>query len=125
MRGHGVRLADVLPRVQPGLKVLVLLCPNVDRLARLEMASTSAAAAAQSPWAARQKQAPAARPRLAYGEHLRSFQACAAREPAAECASRLSASNPVADGAYALYLRELMRALPPRQLRVARGSYRR
>ena len=126
MRAHGVRLADVLPRVQPGLRVLVLLCPNVDRLARLEAASEAPAAAAHPHGAARQeptaaraaRAARAPRAVLDYGEPLRSFEACAAQEPAAECASRLSASNPLADGAYALYLRELMRALPPRQLRV-------
>ena len=38
--------------------------------------------------------------------------------PAVECAAGLSASNPLADGAYSLYIRELMRSLPPSQLRV-------
>ena len=106
LRAHGVRLADLLPRVQPRLKVLVLLCSPVDRYANLELSRSSSCSSSSSASSS------------LHAARLRTIEACASQSPAVECAAGLSASNPLADGAYSLYIRELMRSPPPSQLRV-------
>ena len=101
LRAAGVSLADLLPRVQPSLKVIMVVCDPVSRLRALS------------------------------GSHAgrvrrlrREFDRCILRATAATtCAARLSASDgALVEGAYSLWVRELMRALPASQLRVLRGE---
>ena len=98
-RRAGLGLADVLPRVQRGLRVLVCLCDPARRLqrahARHGVPPTAAAAA------------------------RRAFDECAARHPAAHCAARADARL-FGGGLYPFYLREILRALPASQVRALR-----
>ena len=82
--------------VQPGLRVVLLLCDPVARLHALRPPPTPAALS---------------RERLA-------FEACARRAPAASCARDGGGGAAVLDGAYSLWVRELLRAVPEEQLRV-------
>ena len=100
MQKAGVKLSDILPRVQPNLKVIVVVCEPIKRLKKT-LSGRSAADIVSG---------------------VRSFERCATKASASSCASQASASDGIAEGAYSLWLRELMRALPSSQLRVVRGE---
>lgn len=110
LRRAGVGLHDLLPRVQPGLKVLVVLCEPFERLRTLTRAASAAARVGSEPRSLR--------------EELAEFERCTARAPAAHCAAARANAPPapLVEGAYSLWLRELMRALPATQIRVLRGE---
>ena len=100
MQKAGVKLSDILPRIQPNLKVIVVVCEPIKRLKKT-LRGRSAADIVSG---------------------VRSFERCATKASASSCASQASASDGIAEGAYSLWLRELMRALPSSQLRVVRGE---
>ena len=79
--------------MQPDLRVLVLVCDPARR--------------------------PATARRPALRAMRRAFERCADGAPAAACAAAAH-DDALVGGAYALWLRELLRALPAAQLRVAR-----
>ena len=91
-----VSLAELLPRVQPGLRIVLLLCDPLERLQALRPPPRPARLARQ---------------RLAY-------EACARRAPAAACVRDSDGGAPLLEGAYSLWVRELLRALPAEQIRV-------
>ena len=95
-----VSLADLLPRVQPSLQVVLLVCEPLQRLRSLSRPPPAAALLRQA----------------------RAFDACARDAPAPACARRLGGDGTLLDGAYALWARELARALPEQQLRVLRAE---
>ena len=105
LRDARVSLADLLPRVQPDLRVLLYVCEPRRRLLRLQKHATR-----------RQQRLT----RLA--EQQASFESCASREPLSECAAHLHSAAPLAEGIYSLWVRALMRALPASQLRVLRAE---
>ncbi|KAL1519809.1 hypothetical protein AB1Y20_023316 [Prymnesium parvum] len=99
LRRDGVTLADLLPRVQPQLRVLLLVCHPVGRLSRLSPAVSASRLRAQR----------------------KAFEACAREASALSCASQLHArASELLDGAYALSVREVLRALPTAQVRLIR-----
>ena len=101
LRRSGVTLADLLPRVQPGLKALLLVCDPIARLGKVTPAASTARLEAQQ----------------------RAFFACLQQSPALLCAAQLDGGrSELAGGAYALPLRELLRALPAEQVRVLRSE---
>ena len=100
MRSAGISLGDVLPRLQPELRVLVVLCDPARRLQRV---------------------APRTHRSLLVQQRT-DYEACATHAPEAACAARLAERSPLVEGAYSVWLRELMRALPASQLRVVRAE---
>eukprot|EP00325_Prymnesiales_sp_UTEX-LB-985_P007583 CAMPEP_0174710720 /NCGR_PEP_ID=MMETSP1094-20130205/12253_1 /TAXON_ID=156173 /ORGANISM="Chrysochromulina brevifilum, Strain UTEX LB 985" /LENGTH=248 /DNA_ID=CAMNT_0015909553 /DNA_START=83 /DNA_END=829 /DNA_ORIENTATION=+ len=103
LRASQVSLADLLPRVQPDLRVLLYVCEPRRRLAKV--------------W----RQVPHRQPTATLASQRAAFERCASREPLSECAGRLH-SAPLAEGIYGVWLRALLRALPASQLRVLRAE---
>ena len=102
MRAAGIRLGDVLHRLQPSLKVIVVVCDPAARVRSLTQGTGGGALL----------------------KHRDEFEKCTAHGTSAStCAARVSAADTVLiDGAYSLWMRELLRALPASQLRMLRAE---
>lgn len=98
LRRAGVGLGDVLPRVQPRLKVILYVCSPVARLRALNRSAEAAASL------------------------IKSVEVCLAHAPLSQCVARLAAAAPLVDGLYSVGLRSLLRALPAAQVRVLRAE---